>query len=98
MPMLFVIAMDVLNAMIAKADRRHILATLPGGVIKFRASLYADDLVLFVLPKNDDLHCLRVLLDLFARASGLPSNLNKCPLAPIRCSDQDVQVFPCNVT
>lgn len=70
-PMLFIIAMDVLNAFIAKVHRRHMLCPLSGTVIKFRASLYTDNLVVFVLQQQDDLRCLRGLLDLFAEASGL---------------------------
>lgn len=38
-PLLFVIVMDVLNALISEADRRHDLAPLPGNVIKHRASV-----------------------------------------------------------
>ncbi|XP_066323862.1 uncharacterized protein [Miscanthus floridulus] len=43
-PFLFVIVMEVLNALIAEADRRALLTTLPGNAIKYRASIYADDL------------------------------------------------------
>lgn len=49
-PLLFVIVMEVLNAMIAKADRRGVLTPLPGYASRCRASVYADDLVVFLSP------------------------------------------------
>jgi len=57
--MLFIITMEVLNAMIAEAERRLVLSPLPGSIIRYRASLYADDLVVFVLPNRADLAALR---------------------------------------
>ncbi|XP_066344119.1 uncharacterized protein [Miscanthus floridulus] len=97
-PLLFVIVMEVLNELIAVADRRGVLTPLPGNVIKFRASVYADDLVVFLAPTPQDFSCIREILQLFAGASGLQTNLDKCQVTPIRCSDEDVavvqQVFP----
>jgi hypothetical protein len=42
--------MEVLNTLIAEADHRGVLTPLPGNVIKFRALVYADDLVVFLSP------------------------------------------------
>lgn len=100
-PLLFVIVMDVLNALISEADRRGELTPLPGNTIKHRASIYADDLVIFLAPTANDFLCIRQLLELFAGASGLSTNLDRCTVSPIRCSDDMVQevlaVFPCRV-
>lgn len=75
---------------------------MPGNVIRHRASLYADDLVVFVAPVAEDLHCLREILSFFAGASGLVTNVDKCVASPIRCSDElmlQVQLaFPCVVS
>jgi hypothetical protein len=64
-------------------------------------SLYVDDLVIFLLPKPEDFTCLRAILDHFAGASGLITNLDKCLISPIRCSEDDIaavrQVFPCQL-
>jgi hypothetical protein len=57
-PMLFVIVMEVLNSLIVEADRRRIFSRLPGDAIQQRASLYADDLVVFLAPTARDLQCL----------------------------------------
>ena len=65
-PLLFVIIMEVLNALIAEADAQHMLTPLPGNAIKYRASIYADDLVIFLRPHPEDFICIRQLLELFA--------------------------------
>lgn len=49
-PFLFIIIMEVLNALIAKADRRAVPTPLPARAVKCRASIYADDLVIFLHP------------------------------------------------
>lgn len=49
-PMLFVLVMEVVNAMISAADARGVLQPLPTPRIRNRASLYADDLVIFLSP------------------------------------------------
>lgn len=97
--MLFVIVMEALNWLIREADHRRVLSPLPGGVTAHRASLYADDLVVLLSPKVENLNCLHQILQLFARASGLVTNVDKCVATPIRCTDEMVtevqQVFPC---
>lgn len=71
------------------------LSPLPGDAIKYRASIYADDLVIFLAPTANDFSCIRNILELFAGASGLS---DKCTITPIRCSADAIQamqdVFP----
>lgn len=88
--MLFVIVMEVLNSLIREADRRGTLTPIPGRAISHRASLYADDVVLLVAPRRDDLRCVQQILHLFAGASGLLTNIDKCVASPIRCTDDMV--------
>ena len=99
-PLLFVIVMELLNALIHEADRRAIFTPLPDK-IKHRASFYADDLVIFLSPNVNDFNNMRRILDLFAGASGLVTNVDKCIITPIRCSQSQIdavrQVFPCKV-
>jgi hypothetical protein len=47
-PMLFVLVMEVVNAMISAADSPGVLQPLPSTRIRNRASLYVDDLVIFL--------------------------------------------------
>jgi hypothetical protein len=99
--MLFVIVMEALNSLIKEADHRQLLTPLPGGVIMHRASLYADDLVILVALTQIDLQCMRQILDLFAGASRLLTNVDKCVMSPIRCTNTMVadakSIFPCSI-
>lgn len=96
--LLFVQVMEVLNAMVRQADSRGLLTPLPGEHFNHRLSLYADDLVLFLAPKQEDFACIHAILDLFVGASGLITNMDKCLISPIRCGEDDIaaiqQVFP----
>lgn len=89
------------HELIAEADRRGVLIPLPGNIIKFRASIYADNLVIFLLSDSKDFSCIRQILEMFAGASGLSTNLSRCQMTPIRCSDTELaavqQVFPCQI-
>lgn len=100
-PFLFVLVMEVLKALFAEADRRGVLTPLPTTSIRYRASVYADDLVIFVAPSARDFACICDILRLFAGASGLETNVDKCTITSIRCTQSDIdevtQVFPCRV-
>jgi len=104
-PMLFVLVMEVLNHLLGWVERQGLLtpiAELHGS----RVSLYADDLVMFVVPNEQDLLTVKAVLGIFGLASGLFSNLDKSIATPIHCSEDDiarvqgvlsctVQIFPC---
>lgn len=47
LPMLFIIVMDVLTALVAKAEQENLLKPLTPRAIVHRVSIYADDVVLF---------------------------------------------------
>jgi hypothetical protein len=100
--MLFVLVMEVLNSLIKEANRQGALSPLPGQVVVHRASLYADDLVVLLSPRNNDLLCLVQIPELFAGASGLVTNMEKCVAMPIRCNENTItgvqQVFLCVVS
>jgi hypothetical protein len=98
-PMLFLLVMEVLSALIRKADQWALLQQLGSNAIPHCAAFYADDLILFVLPEEQDLQTLRCIFEVFERASGLGSNLTRCQLVPIRCSEEPKQLvlahLPC---
>jgi len=101
-PLLFVLVMEVLSSLIREADRRGLLAPLPGGHFGHRLAVYADDVILFLAPEASDFLCIKSVLELFAGASGLLTNVSKCLLSPIRCSDEQIAavqvVFPCQLS
>jgi hypothetical protein len=53
-------------------------------------SIYVDDLVIFLAPTALDFNCVRQILELFAGSSRLATNLDKCVITSIRCSDDDI--------
>jgi hypothetical protein len=93
--------MEALNALIRTADNWALLSPLGIPPIKFRAFLYADDLVILLCPLLNDMALVRDILELFAQASGLHTNISKCQFAPICCTDEQIaqvqEVFPCQL-
>jgi hypothetical protein len=98
-PMLFLLVMEVLSEMFQKADEWSLLHELRDKTMPFRASFYADDVILFICPQAQDLQLMKLIFDVFQGASGLECNLVKCQIATIRCNDEQLQVardnFPC---
>jgi hypothetical protein len=54
-----------------------LLNKLSKGCDRFRASLYADDAAVFIKPSAREVVVTEHILGMFARASGLVTNLNK---------------------
>lgn len=89
-PMLFVLTMEVLNAIIIQADQCNLFQSLRPDRIRFRVSLYADNLVIFLSLHRKDLKLIYAILEAFARASGLRTNVDKCQFTPIRCTEDQI--------
>jgi hypothetical protein len=70
-------------------EQQLLLTPLQRGMVN-RASLYADDLVIFVAPNVQDLSAIWASLTIFGLASGLFSNLDKGVATPLHCSEVDV--------
>uniref|UniRef100_A0A0A8ZUL3 Reverse transcriptase domain-containing protein n=1 Tax=Arundo donax TaxID=35708 RepID=A0A0A8ZUL3_ARUDO len=85
--MLFIIIMDVLNSLFIKAGDEGLLQPLSNRNIQQRISLYADDVVLFIRPTEEELQITKEILDCFGNASGLQTNLQKSCVIPIRCEE-----------
>ena len=105
-PLLFVIAMDVLTAIISKAHEARVLSTINRCSPMQRLSLYADDVVLFIKPTWPDLMCVKEILAIFGVASGLKVNYSKSAAILIRAENEDeelvksvllwrIDTFPC---
>lgn len=88
--MLFVLVMEVLNHCLHWVEQRGLLTPIRG-IEDSLVSLYADDLVLFVVPVERDLEVIKVVLTIFGLVSGLFSNLDKSAAMPLNCTDQDIQ-------
>jgi hypothetical protein len=64
-------------------------------------SLYVDDLVIFLVLEKKDIRLARAILEFFASAFGLHTNLSKCQFSPIKCTDDHIarvtHWFPCQL-
>lgn len=69
--MLFILAMDVLSSLFAKVEELRLLEPLAHRHIGHRLSIYADDVVLFSTPRQEDLSLVKAVLQKFGNASGL---------------------------
>jgi hypothetical protein len=54
-PLFFILVMEALNGLFHRADLNDLLSPLRAPSIKFRLSLYADDLVIFLLLEEKDI-------------------------------------------
>jgi hypothetical protein len=100
-PMLFVLVMEVVNHAVRWLDDEELLEPLGAVQSVQRVSLYADDLVLFVAPIDQDLRVLKSTLQIFGLASGLFANLDKSIATPMHCTDEEIarvqQILSCRV-
>jgi hypothetical protein len=64
-----------------------------------RSSLYKDDLVIFLSPKEQDFLIIWLIFDSFSGASDLACNVTKTQMVAIRCDGQQKHLastlFPC---
>lgn len=100
--MLFIMVMDVLNALVVKTDSLGLLQPLSATSLGHRMLLYADDVVLFSTPVARDLSLIKSIQQKFGAASGLRANMSKSSIIPIRCNELQVQqavtVLSCQVS
>jgi hypothetical protein len=89
-PLLFVLAIDLLQHLNDQATARNLLSKLGSKAARFRASLYADDATIFVKPTRKDVNNLAQILRNFGKATSLCTNLHKTQLVPIRCHNIDL--------
>lgn len=74
-PLLFIVAMDVLDKIFRRAAEEGILQPCGSPAIKHQCSFYADDVILFASPSRQDGRAVARLLNIFGAASGLKVNL-----------------------
>jgi hypothetical protein len=89
-PLLFILTMEPLHKLFQVAEEASLLTPIGGRFSRFRCSLYADDIALFVKPDPIEIDAVKRVLNLFAQASGLHTNLNKTEIYPIRCDTTDL--------
>jgi hypothetical protein len=90
-PTLFILMMDVFNAVIKFAEQNGIFSPFARSGIRHRMSLFADDVVLMIKHVLAEAESAQEILHYFGEASGLRCNLAKSSASPIRCEDVDLQ-------
>ncbi|WVZ69533.1 hypothetical protein U9M48_018306 [Paspalum notatum var. saurae] len=100
-PMLFILVMENLNALISYADRKHLLQPIASHQAKHRISTYADDVVMFLRPTNQDITTVTGVLEIFGHATGLRTNISKSSVTPIQCGEDVLatisELLPCEI-
>ena len=98
-PLLFVLVMDVLAALFSAAEEKGLFSSLLDRGVKYRLSLFADDVALVIKPVEREIRVALLIFDLFGDASGLRVNYAKSAATLIRCGDLDedqiLQILPC---
>lgn len=84
---LFILAIDSLQRILEVATSNGTLSPLRGRNARLRLSLYADDAIIFINPIQSEVQALFAILENFGEATGLRLNLEKCTVAPISCSE-----------
>ena len=88
-PLLFVLVVDCLGRLMDLAQQQKVISPL-GMTIKHRASIYADDVIIFIKPLLLDFNVVSQIMDLFGKATGLCTNMAKSKILPIRCDGFDL--------
>lgn len=91
-PMIFILIMEPLHRLFQIAVDRGILSPLASLGVLQRLSMFADDVMIFLKPWDNDLHACAALLRLFGEVSGLRVNLRKSAALPIRCTTETMLV------
>ena len=93
--------MDILNAIVQKANDMGLLQHLARQPLQHRVSLYADDVVMFLRPVATDIDLVMDILWVFGAATGLKTNFQKSSVTPIRCTTEELdlvhQRIPCEI-
>jgi hypothetical protein len=83
---LFIIAIDTLQHILQRATDEELLTPLRDRTARLRLSLYVDDAVVFVSPVQADVDMLMMIMHHFGTAFGLQINVSKSIVAPICCT------------
>jgi hypothetical protein len=103
--MLFLFVIEPLHLLFKKAQENFLIQKLSPCCDTFRISMYADDASLFLNPIEKEMKVMEYIMNLFADASGLNTNMSKTQFFPIQCQEtnlsfllavgQPISTFPC---
>jgi hypothetical protein len=73
-------------------EARSLFTPLHAPSIKCQVSLYADDIVAFVVLTAGDYILLKGILQSFAGVSGLHTNVAKCQATMTKCMEEEIKL------
>jgi hypothetical protein len=105
--MLFILAMNPLQRILHLTVEKGILHNVSPRSKGIKASLYVDDVAIFVKPTKQDISALKEILEMFGQSTGLCTNMQKTEVFPISCHDlvledilegflAPIKSFPCH--
>jgi hypothetical protein len=83
--------MEPLHRLFSKAQSLGLFDRLSLGCDTFRVSLYADAAAIFIQPTEHDLKITTDILNTFAQACGLVTNINKIVCFSIQCDNINLE-------
>lgn len=89
-PMIFILVMEILHRLFSRATSVGLLEQLANRALQQRISMFANDVMLLVRPREVELRTCAEILHDFGIASGLRVNFQKSATLPIRCSPKQV--------
>jgi hypothetical protein len=89
--MLFKLAMDPLQKILQLVTEKKLLHPVAPRSMGLKASLYVDDVALFIHSCSEDIATLKEILAAFGDATCLCTNLQKTEVFPIRVNDFDLE-------
>jgi hypothetical protein len=89
-PLLFILAINPLHWLLAMAADKGILKPLPGRCVQMRASLYANEAIIFANPVMEEIDDLIDILQCFGDSTCLRFKLTKSSVAAVRCDNIDL--------
>jgi hypothetical protein len=93
--------MEVLNGLFHLEGASSYLQPLRAPFVRHRMALYVDDVVIFIAPAEQDILIVKEALSMFVEASSLHTNMSKCQLMPIHCTDEHINqiqsLLPCQL-
>ncbi|WVZ63194.1 hypothetical protein U9M48_012847 [Paspalum notatum var. saurae] len=90
--LLFILVMDVLNALFTKEGKQSLLQPLSRRAMGSCVSLYAIDVALLIHHSPGDLSATRAILETFGEVPGLHTNMQKSLILLIQCSDEELAI------
>lgn len=92
-PMLFILIMEPLQKLFQLATEHGLLSPLARSGLKQRVSTFADDMMIFLKPREVEMRACAAIMRDYGEASGLLVNLVKSRAMPIRCLEETMEMI-----